>query len=70
VEDKIEIELPPKVKCWRCEGKGFTSRGSDVDPDITIIDNCDCSGGERYVFYNLAAKTREALGPNIKIEVN
>ena len=54
MEDKIEIDLPPKVKCWRCEGKGWRQGvwGSEKE--------CDCDDGERYVFDDLARAVNEA----------
>ena len=54
--DKPKIELPPKVKCWECDGKGSVDVGGYKD-----INRCPfCERGERYVFDDLAAKAREA----------
>ena len=68
-----KIELPPKVKCWRCGGRGYRieyDRGSmSLEGTMSGCSKpCpDCDDGERYVFADLAAAVRQA---KLKIEVD
>ena len=68
-----KIDLPPKVKCWRCEGTGEVrgkritmeeiKSGLDEGGNQMVFgkEPCpDCDAGERYVFDDLAAAIRAA----------
>jgi hypothetical protein len=50
-----KIKLPPKVKCWKCEGAVQIKRlGNRIGGgEIWAYDECDCEDGERYTLGDL-----------------
>lgn len=49
-----KIDLPPRVKCWRCDGRGYIPANHYT--------NCDCEGGYRFNLADLYRAVEVAGG--------